>query len=378
MRVELTLADREDQVESGSDSTSPAINAEKLIPYRSSHPAADQCSVANALVRVEQVSREPSWTFDIRTACGSPPEQSYCHSALARESEKITEYAVSRAGFLRPNAVTFQRSSNFGMYYQTIQLEMRGAVSVITLNRPESLNALTLEVANEFKSAVADARERASRAIVLTGAGRAFCAGGDLREMQKIAQREGKVEAFFDEPLRVLNECLLLIRQTPLPFIAAVNGAASGGGCNLALACDLVIAAESARFNQAFIKVGLSPDCGGTFILPRLVGWRRATELLMTGDVVSAQQALEMGMINAAVADAELMPIVMAMAEKLASAPTAAIGRIKELLEASATNDYSGQLELERKAQIQSGQTKDFREGVAAFIEKRPPKFVGG
>ena len=190
--------------------------------------------------------------------------------------------------------------------------------------------------------------------------------------------REGKVEAFFDEPLRVLNECLLLIRQTPLPFIAAVNGAASGGGCNLALACDLVIAAESARFNQAFIKVGLSPDCGGTFILPRLVGWRRATELLMTGDVVSAQQALEMGMINAVVADAELMPIVMAMAERLASAPTAAIGRIKELLEASATNDYSGQLELERKAQIQSGQTKDFREGVAAFIEKRPPKFVGG
>ncbi|HYN24370.1 MAG TPA: enoyl-CoA hydratase-related protein [Pyrinomonadaceae bacterium] len=268
--------------------------------------------------------------------------------------------------------------SNFGMGYQTIQLEMRGAVCVITLNRPESLNALTLKVGNEFKAAVADARERAARAIILTGAGRAFCAGGDLREMQKIAQEEGRVEAFFDEPLRALNECLLLIRQTPLPFIAAVNGAASGGGCNLALACDLVVAGESARFNQAFIRVGLSPDCGGTFILPRLVGWRRATELLMTGDVVSAQQALELGMINAVVADAELMPQVMAMAEKLASAPTAAIGRIKELLEASATNDYAGQLELERKAQIQSGQTKDFREGVAAFIEKRPSKFVGG
>ena len=134
---------------------------------------------------------------------------------------------------------------------------------------------------------MAEAREKARRAIVLTGAGRAFCAGGDLREMQKIAATGRKVEAFFDEPLRVLNECLLLIRQTPLPFIAAVNGAASGGGCNLALACDLVIAGESARFNQAFIKVGLSPDCGGTFILPRLVGWRRATELLMTGDVVN-------------------------------------------------------------------------------------------
>lgn len=268
--------------------------------------------------------------------------------------------------------------SDLGMDYQTIQLEMLGAVCVITLNRPDSLNALTLEVGNEFKAAVADARERRARAIVLTGAGRAFCAGGDLREMQKIAQREGRVDAFFDEPLRALNECSLLIRQTPLPLIAAVNGAASGGGCNLALACDLVIAGESARFNQAFIRVGLSPDCGGTFILPRLIGWRRATELLMTGDVVSAQQALEMGMINAVVADAELMAQAMAMAEKLASAPTAAIGRIKELLEASTTNDFAGQLELERKAQILSGQTKDFREGVAAFIEKRPPKFVGG
>ncbi len=175
------------------------------------------------------------------------------------------------------------------MSYQTIQLEMHGAVCVITLNRPESLNALTLEVGKEFKAAVADARERGARAIVLTGAGRAFCAGGDLREMQKIAQREGKVEAFFDEPLRALNECILLIRQTPLPFIAAVNGAASGGGCNLALACDLVVAGESARFNQAFIKVDLSPDCGGTFILPRLVGWQRATELMMTGDVVTAR-----------------------------------------------------------------------------------------
>lgn len=285
------------------------------------------------------------------------------------------DYAVS--SLLNGISVPFMRA-NFVMGYQTIQLEMRGAVCVITLNRPESLNALTLEVGNEFKAAVADARERAARAIVLTGAGRAFCAGGDLREMQKIAQREGRVDAFFDEPLRALNECLLLIRQTPLPFIAAVNGAASGGGCNLALACDLVVAGASARFNQAFIRVGLSPDCGGTFILPRLVGWRRATELLMTGDVVSGQQALEMGMINAVVADAELMPQVMAMADKLACAPTAAIGRIKELLEASATNDYAGQLELERKAQIQSGQTKDFREGVAAFIEKRPSKFVGG
>jgi 2-(1,2-epoxy-1,2-dihydrophenyl)acetyl-CoA isomerase len=263
------------------------------------------------------------------------------------------------------------------MTYETIQLEMRGAVGVITLNRPDSLNALTTQVGQEFQAAIGEARDGGARAIVVTGAGRAFCAGGDLREMRKIAEREGKIEAFFDEPLRFLNECILSIRRTPLPFIAAVNGAASGGGCNLALACDLVIAGEGARFNQAFIKIGLVPDCGGTFILPRLVGWKRAAELMMTGDVVTAGRALEMGMINAVVPDDELMVQALAMAERLAQAPTAAIGRTKELLEASAINDYGGQLELERMAQIEAGKTKDFREGVAAFIEKRPPKFVG-
>jgi len=263
------------------------------------------------------------------------------------------------------------------MSYETITLDMRGTVGVITLNRPDSLNALNTQVGQEFLAAVAEARGNGARAMIVTGAGRAFCAGGDLREMRKIAEREGKVEAFFDEPLRLLNDCILLIRRSPLPFLAAVNGAASGGGCNLALACDLVVASESARFNQAFIKIGLVPDCGGTFILPRLVGWKRATELMMTGDVISASRALEMGMINAVVPDDELSSAALAMAEKLAQAPTAAIGRIKELLELSATNDYGGQLELERKAQIQSGQTKDFREGVAAFLEKRPPNFVG-
>lgn len=264
------------------------------------------------------------------------------------------------------------------MSYETIQFEMRGAVALITLNRPDSLNALTSEVGRDFQAAVAEAREQGARAVVLTGAGRAFCAGGDLREMQKIAAREGRVDAFFDEPLKLLNDCILLIRRTPLPFIAAVNGAASGGGCNLALACDLVVAGEGAKFNQAFIKIGLVPDCGGTFILPRLIGWRRATELMMTGEVVTAGSALAMGMINAVVPDDELLARALAMAERLAAAPTVAIGRIKELLEASATNDYAEQLELERKAQIQTGLTKDFTEGVAAFIEKRPPKFTGG
>ena len=264
------------------------------------------------------------------------------------------------------------------MSYEAVQLEQRGEVAIVTLNRPANLNALTVDVARDFNAAVRESIEKRARALVLTGAGRAFSAGGDLREMQKIASRDGRVEAFFDEPLRMLNETIMLIRQTPIPFIAAVNGVASGGGCNLALACDLVIAAEGAKFNQAFIKIGLSPDCGGTFILPRLVGWKRAAELMFTGDMVTAQQALEMGMINAVTPDSELMSRALAMAERLAAAPTAAIAQIKRLLEASAVNDQETQLGLERKAQIESGKTKDFIEGVSAFLEKRPPRFVGG
>jgi 2-(1,2-epoxy-1,2-dihydrophenyl)acetyl-CoA isomerase len=264
------------------------------------------------------------------------------------------------------------------MRYETIQLEMRGAVCLLTLSRPDRLNALNVQVANDFKGAVNEALQHGARAIVVTGAGRAFSAGGDLREMQEIAKKEGRAEAFFDEPLRALNEAILLIRQTPVPFIAAVNGVASGGGCNLALACDLVIAEESARFNQAFIKIGLTPDLGGTFMLPRLVGWKRATELLFTGDLISAMAAAKMGMINSVTPDGELMSTAMAMAEKLAQAPTAAIAQIKMLLEASAANDLGSQLDLERETQIESGKTKDFVEGVTAFLEKRPPRFVGG
>jgi 2-(1,2-epoxy-1,2-dihydrophenyl)acetyl-CoA isomerase len=264
------------------------------------------------------------------------------------------------------------------MSYETIQLEMRGAVAVITLNRPLALNALTVAMGQEFRSAMNEALERGARAIVLTGAGRAFSAGGDLREMKQLAEREGRLEAFFDEPLSLIHECVRLIREAPVPVIAAVNGVATGGGCNFALACDIVLAAASAQFNQAFIKIGLTPDCGGTFILPRLVGTKRATELLMTGDMIDARRAAEIGMINRVAADEELMTEAMGLAERLANAPTKALASIKRLIEESAKSDYNAQLELEHKAQLQSGQTKDFREGVAAFIEKRPPKFTGG
>jgi 2-(1,2-epoxy-1,2-dihydrophenyl)acetyl-CoA isomerase len=263
------------------------------------------------------------------------------------------------------------------MEFETIQLEMKGSVALLTLNRPEALNALTVTMGREIKVAIGRLAAEGARAVILAGAGRAFCAGGDLREMKSMAENEGRIEAFFDEPLRLLNECILLIRQTPVPFIAAVQGAASGGGCNLALSCDVVIAAKSAKFNQAFIKVGLSPDCGGTFILPRLIGWRRATELMMTGDLIGAEEAAAIGMINHVVSDEELQQHSFAFAERLAQAPTAAIGRIKQLLEQGANSDLESQLECERLAQIESGKTKDFREGVSAFIEKRMARFSG-
>lgn len=264
------------------------------------------------------------------------------------------------------------------MTYESIRFDVSNQVATLTLNRPDALNALTVEMGQEIKTALSLAVDHGARAMILTGAGRAFCAGGDLREMQRMAQAEGRVEAFFDEPLQLLNECLVLIRRIPIPVIAAVNGVASGGGCNFALSCDLVVAGKSARFNQAFIKVGLTPDCGGTFLLPRLVGLKRAAELMMTGDLVTADEALSLGMINHVVPDEELMAHAHSLAEELAQSPTAAIGRIKELLDASANNSYESQLELERQAQIQSGLTNDFREGVAAFIEKRAPRFSGG
>jgi 2-(1,2-epoxy-1,2-dihydrophenyl)acetyl-CoA isomerase len=264
------------------------------------------------------------------------------------------------------------------MVYENVQLELRGAIGLLTLNRPESLNALTVEMAEDFMAAVREAQDGGARAIVVTGQGRAFSAGGDIKQMQEIAAKEGKPEAFFDEPLRLLHDMVLMIYRGTLPFIAAVNGVASGAGCNLALACDLLVAGASARFNQAFIKIGLSPDCGGTFILPRLIGWKRAAQLLFTGEMIDAQQALEMGMVNSVVADGELMTRSLSLAEQLAKAPTAAIAKTKMLLDASAANDYETQLELERMAQMESGRTRDFREGVAAFFEKRPARFEGG
>jgi 2-(1,2-epoxy-1,2-dihydrophenyl)acetyl-CoA isomerase len=264
------------------------------------------------------------------------------------------------------------------MSFETVIYELRDNVAVITMNRPEALNALSQKLVSELPQAIKKAvEEDGARAVLLTGNGRAFCAGGDLREMQEIAQREGKIEAFFEEPLKMLHECILLIRETPIPFIAAVNGVCAGAGTNFALACDIVFAADTATFNEGFVKIGLTPDCGGSFFLPRSIGEKLAAEIFMTGESITAQRAEKMGMINRIIGLDHLMSESFAFAERLALAPTAAIGRIKALLNSSLSNSLKEQLEMEHKAQIESGKSDDFKQGVMGFFEKRPPQFSG-
>jgi 2-(1,2-epoxy-1,2-dihydrophenyl)acetyl-CoA isomerase len=263
------------------------------------------------------------------------------------------------------------------MNLETIQFEVRESVAVIMFNRPAALNALSLQLTKDLLTALDAVGEQKARAAILTGAGRAFCAGGDLREMHAIASQTGNLAAFFETPLQLLHGAIQQIREMPVPFVAAVNGVCAGAGTNFALACDIVLAGESASFNEGFVKIGLSPDCGGSYFLPRLVGEKLAAELLMTGDAISAKRAAEIGLVNRVVADEALMDETFSFAKRLAQMPTASIAKVKKMLLASATNSLSGQLNLEHQLQIESGQTNDFKEGVAAFFEKRQPNFRG-
>ena len=263
------------------------------------------------------------------------------------------------------------------MNLETVNYELNEAVATLTLNRPDALNALSLQLTKDLRLAIEKAIDDKARAVVLTGAGRAFCSGGDLREMQLMWQKEGRIEAFLEEPLKVLHDVILLIRETPIPFLAAVQGVCVGAGTNFALACDIVFAAENASFNEAFVRIGLSPDCGGSFFLPRAIGEKLAAELFMTGETVSAERAAQIGMINRVVAADNLMTEALLMARKLALAPTASIGRIKRMLNAGFSNDLRQQLDLEHELQIESGKSNDFKEGVQAFFEKRQPNFTG-
>ncbi|KXK00748.1 MAG: enoyl-CoA hydratase/carnithine racemase [Acidobacteria bacterium OLB17] len=253
---------------------------------------------------------------------------------------------------------------------------LRDEIATIEMVRPETLNALSLQLVKELTAAIRKAVADGARVAILKGRGRAFCSGGDLREMRSMWEREGRIEAFLEEPLRALHEMIASINEAPIPFIAAVNGVCAGAGTNLALACDIVIASEDAEFSEGFVKIGLSPDCGGTYFLPRIVGEKLAAELLMTGDAVTAERAEQIGLINYVVPPAELGQRAEEFARKLASRPMGALSRIKRMLRASGENDLRKQLDLEHECQLESGRSRDFREGVAAFAEKRKPLFL--
>jgi 2-(1,2-epoxy-1,2-dihydrophenyl)acetyl-CoA isomerase len=259
------------------------------------------------------------------------------------------------------------------MDFKTIELQFNKDVAHLMLNRPEALNALNVEMARELIAAFDGIDAEKARCVLVTGRGRAFCAGGDLKAM---AASVGTND-FFGEPLEIIHRAISVLANSPRVVMAAVNGFASGAGMSLALACDLRIAGEGARFNQAFVRVGAVPDSGATYHLPRIVGWAKAAELMLTGDVVDAREAERLGIVSRVVADSELERAATEWAERIAAGPTASQARIKQLLRSSVTATLEEQLAHEAKMQREIGQTQDFAEGVAAFVEKRQPNFKG-
>lgn len=254
---------------------------------------------------------------------------------------------------------------------RTITVEEAGGVVTITLNRPAVMNALNTAMRAELRAAV-EAAGRTARVVVLTGAGRGFCAGQDL------ADRAAAAEVDLGRSLREEYAPLLTaIRDCPVPVIAAVNGVAAGAGASLALACDVVIAAESASFLMAFARIGLVPDAGATWVLPRLVGPARAAGAMLFAEPVPARRAADWGMIWEAVPDDAFAAHWRARADALAAGPTAALSRIKAALRDTWENGLAAQMEREAVLQAECGRTADFREGVAAFLEKRPARFTG-
>lgn len=255
---------------------------------------------------------------------------------------------------------------------------LEGGVLTLTLNRPQRLNAMSHGLIEAMNRELARARDdSAVRAVLLTGTGRGFCAGADLAgpgpgDPATDGQRD--VGAVMD---RIFNPMIRAMRALPKPIVAAVNGVAAGGGANLALACDIVVAARSARFDQAFVRISLIPDLGGTWFLPHTVGDARARALAMLGSSLMAEDAARMGMIWQVVDDAALLDEATAIARRLAAGPTRSYAAIKQAIDAAATNTLDQQLDLERDSQRELGRSADFKEGVAAFLAKRPPNFTG-
>lgn len=256
---------------------------------------------------------------------------------------------------------------------ELIQHHIENQVCIIKLNRPKVFNSFNKDMAMQMQAILDDCEKNADvRAILLTGEGKAFCAGQDLQE---ITDPNGpELSAIVREHY---NPIIERIRNIEKPIVCAVNGVAAGAGANIALACDITIAGESVAFIQAFSKIGLIPDSGGTFFLPRIIGMQKAAALMMLADKVMAADAEKMGMIYKVCADESLMEETLKVAKKLASLPTIGLGLTKRALNKSMTNDLTSQLALEDELQTAAGKTYDYNEGVAAFLEKRKPNFKG-
>ena len=250
--------------------------------------------------------------------------------------------------------------------------ETRDEITTITLNRPDKLNAFSGTMREDLVAAL---RSAAGLVVVITGAGRAFCAGGDIELMSSL-QKNRDTEA-FRKLLDAGREVVMQIATMPRPVIASVNGVAAGAGCNLALACDYRIASDSAKFAQSFVRIGLHPDWGGTWFLPRAVGRSAAFEMMATGRIVDAEEALHIGLADRVAPAASLGDETQKLARAIASGPPLAIGAIKRSLSVSERNDLKTQIDLETKNQLEAFKSNDFAEGMAAFFEKRPPTFKG-
>jgi 2-(1,2-epoxy-1,2-dihydrophenyl)acetyl-CoA isomerase len=255
----------------------------------------------------------------------------------------------------------------------SILFEIKNGIGIITLNRPEKFNAFNREMALSLQEKLNEcSTNREVRAVLLTGNGKAFCAGQDLQELT------GDDPIAFDKILKEhYNPIVTQIRNLAKPVIAAVNGVAAGAGANIALACDVVVASESASFIQAFSKIGLIPDSGGTFFLPRLIGFQRASAIMMLGDKISAAEALQIGMLYKVFPADSFLTESLAIAATMASMPTRSFELTKKALNASMHNSFAQQLELEDQLQLEAANTKDYAEGVEAFLQKRTPVYSG-
>jgi 2-(1,2-epoxy-1,2-dihydrophenyl)acetyl-CoA isomerase len=261
------------------------------------------------------------------------------------------------------------------MPYDHILFSVEGAIARLTLNRPDKLNSFNTKMHDEVQRALQTLPVSGARVLVLTGAGRGFCAGQDLGDR---AVAPGSKGVDLGESIdKYYKPLVIALSNLPMPVIAAVNGVAAGAGANIALACDLVIAARSASFVQAFSKLGLVPDSGGTWTLPRLVGPARALGLTLLGNKLPAETAAAWGMIWQCVDDADLVPTVDALAAQLAVAPTRGLASTKSAIRGSWLHSLAEQLDIERDMQRELGQSADYAEGVAAFAEKRTPRFTG-